>query len=211
MSGKDGWPREKRWKHVYTRSAKLSRAHKLGFDYPRVTEGQLARQTTDKKRKVLFICSKNQWRSPTAEAVWRKHPALSVRSAGTSSSARHKVSVEDIRWADVIFVMEEKHKSRLLADFKTTIERKPLHVLDIPDEYTYMAPALVAEIQESVAAVLGLDYSVLTVSSNTALLGRWTEVLSASRRTVSRTLHTGRAPALSSPQTFCVSACFAAT
>src|SRR6187402_3580218 len=151
MSGKDGWPREKRWKHVYTRSAKLSRAHKLGFDYPRVTEGQLARQTTDKKRKVLFICSKNQWRSPTAEAVWRKHPALSVRSAGTSSAARRKVSAEDIRWADVIFVMEEKHRSRLLAEFTVTIERKPLHVLDIPDDYQFMDPELVEQLEELVA------------------------------------------------------------
>ncbi|RYZ05167.1 MAG: phosphotyrosine protein phosphatase [Myxococcales bacterium] len=111
----------------------------------------------DGKRNVLFICSKNQWRSPTAEAVWRKHPALSVRSAGTSSSARRKVSVEDVRWADVIFVMEEKHKSRLLADFTTTIQQKPLHVLDIPDEYKYMDPALVEQVREAVAVVLGLD------------------------------------------------------
>lgn len=40
MSGKDDWPREKRWKDVYTRSAKLARAQKLGFDYPRVTEAR---------------------------------------------------------------------------------------------------------------------------------------------------------------------------
>ena len=139
MSGKDEWPREKRWKHVYTRSAKVARAKQLGFGYPRPADGDLAGQPVAaipaERRNVLFICSKNQWRSPTAEAVWRKHPALSVRSAGTGSTARRKVSVEDIRWADVIFVMEEKHKSRLLAEFTVTIERKPLHVLDIPDEY----------------------------------------------------------------------------
>jgi predicted protein tyrosine phosphatase len=109
------------------------------------------------KRNVLFICSKNQWRSPTAEAVWRKHPQLSVRSAGTSSTARRQVSLDDIRWADVIFVMEEKHKSRLMADFTQTIGRKPLHVLDIPDEYKYMDPELVEQLQEAVANLLGLD------------------------------------------------------
>jgi predicted protein tyrosine phosphatase len=85
------------------------------------------------------------------------HPALSVRSAGTSSSARRKVSIDDIRWADVIFVMEEKHKSRLLAEFTVAIERKPLHVLDIPDEYKFMDPELVEQLQESVAALLGVD------------------------------------------------------
>jgi hypothetical protein len=125
MPNKDDWPRDKRWKDVYTRSAKLARARQLGMDYPRVPEGQLAQKEADfvsgEKRNVLFICSRNQWRSPTAEAIWRKHPLLAVRSAGTSPNARRKVSVADIRWADVIFVMEEKHKSRLVAEFKTTI------------------------------------------------------------------------------------------
>lgn len=161
MSGKDDWPREKRWKRVYTRSAKLARAHQLGFDYPRVTESQVVRSEAGvpprEKRNVLFICSRNQWRSPTAEAVWRKHPELSVRSAGTSSTARRKVSVDDLRWADVIFVMEEKHRSRLLAEFKKALAHKTLYVLDIPDEYQYMDPELVAQLQEGVAALLGLD------------------------------------------------------
>ena len=109
------------------------------------------------KKDVLFVCSENQWRSPTAEAVWRKHPLLSVRSGGTSSSARHTVSIDDIRWADVILVMEEKHKSRLLAAFGPALGRTPLHVLDIPDSYRYMDPDLVAELETSVAALLDLD------------------------------------------------------
>ena len=112
---------------------------------------------TRRRRNILFICSKNQWRSPTAETIWRKHPELSVRSAGTSSTARRKVSVDDIQWADVIFVMEEKHKARLMADFGATVARKPLHVLDIPDEYKYMDPDLVEQLREAVAARLGLD------------------------------------------------------
>ncbi len=109
-----------------------------------------------RRRNVLFVCSKNQWRSPTAEAVWRKHPALSVRSAGTSSGARHRVSEEDLAWADVILVMEDKHRTRLLADFATAVEGKTVHVLDIPDEYAYMDPELVEQLEASVAALLGL-------------------------------------------------------
>lgn len=154
-------PREERRKHDYTRSAKVARTPKLGFDYPRVTGHHLMERETlsesGRKRNILFICSKNQWRSPTAEAVWRKHPEFSVRSAGTSSTARRKVSVDDIRWADVIFVMEEKHKSRLLAEFTTTIDRKTLHVLDIPDEYKYMDPELVEQLREAVSALLEID------------------------------------------------------
>jgi predicted protein tyrosine phosphatase len=105
---------------------------------------------------LLFVCSRNQWRSPTAEQVWRKHPRVQARSAGTSPNARHAVSADDVAWADVIFAMEEKHKSRLLAEHRRLIGSKPVHVLDIPDEYRYMDAALVQQIKASVAAVLGL-------------------------------------------------------
>ncbi len=108
-------------------------------------------------RNVLFICSRNQWRSPTAEQLWRRHPLISTRSAGTSPNARHPVSIDDIEWADVILVMEEKHKSRLVAKFKRLLESKPVHVLDIPDEYKYMAPELVEELERSVPSILKID------------------------------------------------------
>ncbi len=103
---------------------------------------------------LLFICSRNQWRSPTAEAIWRRHPELNVRSAGTSPRARKTVNDGDIRWADVIFVMERKHRSRLRAAFAHLLRDTPLIVLDIPDEYQYMDPELVEELQTAVNAHL---------------------------------------------------------
>ncbi len=160
MSRKDDWPREKNWKQVHTRSEKLGRAKQLGFDYPVVTDGELARRNAGRPNdriNVLFVCSRNQWRSPTAERVWQDHPRVNARSAGTSPSARHPVSIADLRWADVILVMEEKHKSRLLAEFNRIVERTPIHVLDIPDDYTYMDPALIAELRTAVRPVLGID------------------------------------------------------
>ncbi len=105
---------------------------------------------------VLFVRSRNQWRSPTAEQVWRKHPRVHARSAGTSPNARHAVSADDVAWADVIFAMEEKHRSRLLAEYRRVIGNKPLHVQGIPDEYRYMDPGLVQQIETSVAAILNL-------------------------------------------------------
>ena len=105
---------------------------------------------------VLFVCSRNQWRSPTAEQVWRRHPQVNARSAGTSASARRVVSAADLAWADVVLVMEDKHKSRLLAEYRDLLARKPLHVLDIPDDYRYMDPELVELLTEPVAALLCL-------------------------------------------------------
>lgn len=160
MSTKDDWPREKQWKNIYMRSAKLARAQQLGIDYPRVSEKQLTQQESqplsEVRRNLLFVCSRNQWRSPTAEQMWRKHPLVSVRSGGTSPNARHKVSVEDVRWAHVIFVMEEKHKFRLIAEFTRLLDGKPIHVRDIPDDYKYMDPDLVEQLEQSVGALLGL-------------------------------------------------------
>lgn len=106
---------------------------------------------------LLFVCSRNQWRSPTGEQVWRRDPRVRARSAGTSPSARHPVSAEDIAWADVVLVMEGKHKSRLLGDFRRPLEGKRLHVLDIPDDYRAMDPELVELLTAPVAALLGLD------------------------------------------------------
>jgi predicted protein tyrosine phosphatase len=105
---------------------------------------------------LLFVCTRNQWRSPTGEQVWRRHPRVNVRSAGTSASARRVVSAEDLAWADVVLVMEDKHKSRLLADHRALLRHKPLHVLDIPDDYRYMDPDLVELLGDPVADLLGL-------------------------------------------------------
>ena len=65
--------------------------------------------------------------------------------------------MEDVRWADVILVMEEKHKSRLVAEFTRLLDNKPIHVLDIPDEYKFMDPELVEMLEQSVNSILGLE------------------------------------------------------
>jgi predicted protein tyrosine phosphatase len=111
----------------------------------------------DTRLNVLFVCSRNRWRSPTAEQVWRRHPRVDARSAGTSSGARHPVSATDLAWADVVIVMEDKHRSRLLAGFRALLAHKPVHVLDIPDDYPFMDPDLVELLRDPVAELLGLD------------------------------------------------------
>lgn len=74
----------------------------------------------------LFICSRNQWRSPTAERIFAKGYGCRTRSAGTSSQAKRKITASDIAWADVIFVMEHKHKQRIKADFASPASSKRL-------------------------------------------------------------------------------------
>jgi predicted protein tyrosine phosphatase len=106
------------------------------------------------KIKLLFVCSRNQWRSPSAEQVWRKDPRVLARSAGTSPNARHTISIADVQWADVILVMEEKHKSRIKAEFTRLLDHKPIHVLDIPDEYKFMDAELVEILEIAVESII---------------------------------------------------------
>ena len=103
---------------------------------------------------LLFICSRNQWRSPTAEILWRRRSGFEAHSAGTSSNARRPVGPADIRWADVIFVMERKHQQRLQAEYSRLLEHKRLHVLDIPDDYRYMDSELISILEDTVTPYL---------------------------------------------------------
>ena len=104
--------------------------------------------------KVLFVCRRNQWRSPTAERMFKGHPVIVARSAGTSLSARHRISHADIGWADVILVMENKHRDRIVEEHARLVEHTPIHVLDIPDEYKYMDPELIEVLEQTVEPLL---------------------------------------------------------
>ena len=99
---------------------------------------------------ILFICSRNIWRSPTAETVYKNRQDHKFRSAGTEPSARNRVSSKDILWAEIIFAMEKKHKERLVQKFPEEIANKRVIVLEIEDEYQYMDSELIEMIKLSV-------------------------------------------------------------
>ncbi|RYE52536.1 MAG: protein tyrosine phosphatase [Sphingobacteriales bacterium] len=102
-------------------------------------------------KKLLFVCSRNKWRSLTAETIFKKRPGLLVKSAGTERSARIVVTAKMIIWADIIFVMERRHKEKLLHKFPQETAHATLITLDIPDTYRFMEPELIDEIQLSVS------------------------------------------------------------
>ncbi|WP_316797150.1 protein tyrosine phosphatase [Pedobacter agri] len=97
---------------------------------------------------ILFVCSRNKWRSTTAETIYKNHATHQVRSAGTEPSARIKLTEKHLFWADIIFVMEKKHRQRIIAKFGEGITDKQIIVLDIPDEYQYMDEDLIEELTQ---------------------------------------------------------------
>jgi predicted protein tyrosine phosphatase len=99
---------------------------------------------------LLFICSRNQWRSPTAEFIYRNYSGINVKSAGTEPTARIKLNSKIIEWSDLIFVMEKKHKQRMCEHFPAETKDKRIIILNIPDEFNYMDPELIKEIKSIV-------------------------------------------------------------
>ena len=107
-------------------------------------------------KKVLFVCSQNKLRSPTAERVFSNDPDLEVLSAGLNSDAMNVLTPELVLWAEVIFVMEKAHKNKLQKKFKRYLNKQRVICLNIPDEYEFMAPELVSMFQEMVPRLLGI-------------------------------------------------------
>lgn len=103
---------------------------------------------TSARLKVLFICSRNRRRSLTAETIFKSEPAWDVRSAGTEESARIKVTAGQLGWADVVVVMEKRHKERLQQKFPEEFAAKPCHGLFISDDYEFMASSFIEILRE---------------------------------------------------------------
>ena len=103
------------------------------------------------RTKVLFVCSRNKRRSLTAEMIFKAEPARDVRSAGTEDGARIKVTAGQLGWADVIVVMEKRHKERLRQKYPVELATKPCVCFFIADDYEFMDPGLIEILREKMA------------------------------------------------------------
>lgn len=105
-------------------------------------------------QRVLFLCSMNRWRSPTAEQIFAEHPGIECSSAGLNRGADNPLTAELVEWAELIFVMEREHKTRLSSEFKPYLQGKRVVCLNIPDHYRFMDPALIKLLRAKVGAFL---------------------------------------------------------
>jgi predicted protein tyrosine phosphatase len=115
--------------------------------------------------RALFICTQNRLRSPTAEAVFATWPGVETDSAGLGNDATVPLSVEQIEWATIIFVMEEAHRNKLAKKFKAYLRDKWVICLDIPDDYDFIQPELVDLLNLKVGGLLPWRCRADTVSA----------------------------------------------
>lgn len=111
---------------------------------------------------ILFVCSRNKWRSRTAETIFKNNGLHPIKSAGTEKSARIPVTQNLLNWADKIFVMEDKHRLRILGKFDLNLQEKSLEVLHIPDDYHYMDSELIEILEAQLSDFLSENHSDLS-------------------------------------------------
>ena len=99
--------------------------------------------------KVLFICTFNMMRSVTAENMFRDDSMLEVKSAGIHTDAVVRVNDSLLNWADLIFVMEDMHKTFIEKKFGSVSHSKII-CLNISDEYTYMDKDLITILRKRI-------------------------------------------------------------
>jgi predicted protein tyrosine phosphatase len=107
--------------------------------------------------RVLFICSRNRLRSPTAEQIFSARANIECDSAGLAPDADVLLSTEQVEWAQMIFVMERTHSTKLRRKFKPYLAGKKLVALGIPDDYGFMEPALIKLLEQKVLPFLRCD------------------------------------------------------
>ena len=61
---------------------------------------------------------------------------------------------ELVEWADLIFVMEKRHRATLQKRFRKSLAKARVVCLDIPDNYAFMDPSLVTILKARVSRFL---------------------------------------------------------
>ena len=104
-------------------------------------------------KKILFVCSANKQRSKTASDYFsEKLVTFEFDSAGTNHKICNKegtqpITIELMKWADLIIVMEEKHRKLIVGNGGSEFGKK-IHVLSIPDRFKYYQKELIELLEQ---------------------------------------------------------------
>ena len=86
--------------------------------------------------------------------MFANRPGVETASAGLAPDAEEPCSAELVEWADIIFAMPRPHRAKPQRRFRAHLKRARVVCLDIPDDYTFMQPELVALLEKKVGRFL---------------------------------------------------------
>jgi len=108
------------------------------------------------RERILFVCTANVDRSPTAEFLYLGDPRYEVHSAGTAPFATNPLSREMLLWANRIFVMNEREdRHRTLVKMRFPDVDREVIDLDIEDRWRRGDPVLVDRLLRALTPHLG--------------------------------------------------------
>jgi predicted protein tyrosine phosphatase len=93
-------------------------------------------------------------RSPTAEEIFRDYPGIEARSAGIGFTSETYLEDYLLKWADIVFVMEKRHKDYIVKTFGKVARCTRIICLSIADMYNYMDDDLIEMLKERVTPFL---------------------------------------------------------
>ncbi len=97
------------------------------------------------RERILFVCTANLDRSPTAEDLYRDDPRYDVRSAGVAPFAAVPLTRDLLLWADRVFVMNEREdQQRTFIRMRFPDVARPVTDLDVQDLWHRNDPELIA-------------------------------------------------------------------
>lgn len=104
-------------------------------------ESDITSQIRTGFKNLLFICSAGLQRSPTAAELFQKQ-GYNTAFAGMYAADEKAVTIEKLRWADKVFVMESRHREDLQRRFPEFSDTGCVYILGIPDIYVRNDPEL---------------------------------------------------------------------
>lgn len=106
--------------------------------------GQLNLQAERDFPRALFVCSGGMLRSATCAQVMA-HYGWNTRAAGTYDSAIQKITPTTMKWADLIFCMEQTHVRQIKMEFPEVFEQVKTHIriMNLSDIYFFRKDRLI--------------------------------------------------------------------
>jgi protein-tyrosine phosphatase len=108
---------------------------------------------------ILVVCGRNKKRSRTAEHIFKNDARFNIRSVGLSQKSDRKISENDLKWADLIFVMETGYRAKIWGLYRH-LELPTIEVLNIPDEYEFMNEELIEMLTDRINDTLRIVYKI---------------------------------------------------
>ena len=108
---------------------------------------------------ILVVCGRNKRRSRTAEYIFKNDNRFNIRSAGLSPKSDIKISENDLKWADFVFVMETGQRLKIRELYRH-LELPKIEILNIPDDYEFMNEELIDMLTIRIDETLQLIYKI---------------------------------------------------